>query len=35
VKETILAMSILAAYASKHGSTKGIAERIAERLRAA
>jgi menaquinone-dependent protoporphyrinogen oxidase len=28
-------MSILVAYASKHGSTKGIAERIADRLHAA
>ena len=28
-------MSILVAYATKHGSTGGIAERIAERLRAA
>lgn len=28
-------MSILVAYASKHGATRGIAERIAERLRAA
>ena len=28
-------MSILVAYASKHGSTKGIAERIAKRLTAA
>ncbi len=27
-------MSILVAYASRHGSTRGIAERIAERLRA-
>jgi menaquinone-dependent protoporphyrinogen oxidase len=27
-------MSVLVAYASKHGSTRGIAERIAERLRA-
>ncbi len=27
-------MSILVAYASKHGSTRGIAERIAEKLRA-
>jgi menaquinone-dependent protoporphyrinogen oxidase len=26
-------MTILVAYASKHGSTQGIAERIAERLR--
>jgi len=28
-------LSILVAYSSKHGSTRGIAERIAERLRAA
>ena len=28
-------MSILVAYASKHGATQGIAERIAERLRSA
>ena len=28
-------LSILVAYATKHGSTGGIAERIAERLRAA
>ncbi len=28
-------MSILVAYASKHGATKGIAERIADRLRSA
>ena len=27
-------MSVLVAYASRHGSTRGIAERIAERLRA-
>jgi len=26
-------MSVLVAYASRHGSTRGIAERIAERLR--
>ena len=28
-------MSVLVAYASKHGATRGIAERIADRLRAA
>ena len=28
-------MSVLVAYASRHGATRGIAERIAERLRAA
>jgi menaquinone-dependent protoporphyrinogen oxidase len=31
--EEVTKMTILVAYASKHGSTQGIAERIAERLR--
>jgi menaquinone-dependent protoporphyrinogen oxidase len=35
VKEEVIEMQILVAYASKHGATQGIAERIAERLAAA
>ena len=31
--EEVTKMTVLVAYASKHGSTQGIAERIAEKLR--